>query len=78
MNSRITTRAFFDPKTWTVTYVVSSNTSGHAAIIDPVLNYDFKSGHTSTNSADQVIAHLKAQELTVEWILETHAHADHL
>ena len=78
MNSRITTQAFFDPKTWTVTYVASSNTSGHAAIIDPVLNYDFKSGHTSTNSADQVIAYLKAQELTVEWILETHAHADHL
>ena len=78
MNSRITTQAFFDPNTWTVTYVVSSNASSHAAIIDPVLDYDFKSGRTSTTSADQVLAYLKAQDLTVEWILETHAHADHL
>ena len=78
MNSRITTQAFFDPNTWTVTYVVSSNASSHAAIIDPVLDYDFKSGRTSTSSADQVLAYLNAQDLTVEWILETHAHADHL
>ena len=78
MNSRISTQAFFDPNTWTVTYVVSSNTSRQAAIIDPVLDYDFKSGHTSTKSADEVMAYIKAQDLTVEWILETHAHADHL
>jgi glyoxylase-like metal-dependent hydrolase (beta-lactamase superfamily II) len=78
MTSRIKTQAFFDPATWTVTYVVSSNANRHAAIIDPVLDYDFKSGHTSTKSADQVIAYLKAQDLTVDWILETHAHADHL
>ncbi|NQW94878.1 MAG: MBL fold metallo-hydrolase [Polaromonas sp.] len=78
MNSRITTQGFFDLNTWTVTYVVSSNISGHAAIIDPVLDYDFKSGHTSTRSADQVIAYAKANGLTVDWILETHAHADHL
>ena len=78
MTSRITTQAFFDPATWTSTYVVSSNASGHAAIIDPVLDYDFKSGYTSTTSADQVIAHLKENGLKVDWILETHAHADHL
>ena len=78
MISRITTQAFFDSATWTVTYVVSCNASRHAAIIDPVLDYDFKSGHTSTRSADQVMAYLKAQNLAVEWILETHAHADHL
>ena len=78
MNSRIKTQAFFDPGTWTVTYVVSCNVSRHAAIIDSVLDYDFKSGHTSTKSADEVTAYLKAQDLTVEWILETHAHADHL
>ena len=78
MISRITTQAFFDPATWTVTYVVSSNASRHAAIIDPVLDYDFKSGRTSTTSADRVIAYLQAHDLTVEWILETHAHADHL
>ena len=78
MNTRISTQAFFDPTTWTVTYVVSSIATCHAAIIDPVLDYDFKSGRTSTTSADQVLAYLKAQDLTVEWILETHAHADHL
>ena len=78
MNTRISTQAFFDPTTWTVTYVVSSIATRHAAIIDPVLDYDFKSGRTSTTSADQVLAYLKAQDLTVEWILETHAHADHL
>ena len=78
MNSRISTQAFFDPGTMTVTYVVSCNASGHAAIIDPVLDYDFKSGHTSTTSADQVLAFLKAHDMTVKWILETHAHADHL
>ena len=78
MKSRITTQAFFDPNTRTVTYVVASNSSRHAAIIDPVLDYDFKSGRTSTTAADQVIAYLKAQDRVVEWILETHAHADHL
>ena len=52
MKSRITTQAFFDPNTRTVTYVVASNSSRHAAIIDPVLDYDFKSGRTSTKSAD--------------------------
>ncbi|MGB4118107.1 MAG: MBL fold metallo-hydrolase [Polaromonas sp.] len=78
MNNRISTQAFFDSTTWTVTYVVSCNATGKAAIIDPVLDYDFKSGRTSTTSTDQVLAYLKAQDLTVDWILETHAHADHL
>jgi glyoxylase-like metal-dependent hydrolase (beta-lactamase superfamily II) len=78
MNSRISTQAFFDPNTWTVTYVVSSNADRRAAIIDPVLDYNFKSGSTSTTSADRVVAYLEAHDLTVDWILETHAHADHL
>ena len=78
MSNRISIQAFFDPNTWTVTYVASCNASGHAAIIDPVLDYDYKSGRTSTTSADQVLAYLKAQDFTVEWIIETHAHADHL
>ena len=78
MNNRTTTQAFFDPGTWTVTYVVSSKKDRRAAIIDPVLDYDFKSGSTSTKSADAVVAYLKAKDLTVDWILETHAHADHL
>ena len=78
MTKRISIQAFFDPDTWTVTYVVACQSTRRAAIIDPVLNYDFKSGQTSTTSADQVLAYLKAEDLTVEWILETHAHADHL
>ena len=78
MRNQTNTQAFFDPKTWTVTYVVSDNASRHAAIIDPVLDYDFKSGHTSTASADQVLAYLADNKLQVDWILETHAHADHL
>lgn len=78
MSEKITTQAFFDPETWTVTYVVSDKHTGHAAIIDPVLDYDFKSGRTSTASADRVITYLAEQQLQVDWILETHAHADHL
>ena len=78
MSAKITTQAFFDPETWTVTYVVSDNQTGHAAIIDPVLDYDFKSGCTSTTSADRVRAYLADKQLHVDWILETHAHADHL
>ena len=78
MTTRTTTQAFFDPKTWTVTYVVSDPATLRAAVIDPVLDYDFKSGHTSSTSADQVLAYLTEHALQVDWILETHAHADHL
>ena len=78
MNQRTIIHAFFDPSTWTVSYVVSDGATGAAAVIDPVLDYDFKSGHTGTKSADQVLAYLAEQQLKVEWILETHAHADHL
>lgn len=78
MPTPVTTHAFFDPATWTVTYVVADNASRHAAIIDPVLDYDFKSGRTSTTSADEVLAYVAAQGLRIDWILETHAHADHL
>jgi len=78
MSERTTTQAFFDPKTWTVTYVVWDPSTRHAAVIDPVLDYDFKSGHTGTASADQVLACVAENALQVDWILETHAHADHL
>lgn len=78
MTGRITTQAFFDRSTWTVSYVVSDNATQAAAVIDPVLDYDFKSGHTDTKAADQLHAYLKDKGLKVEWILETHAHADHL
>lgn len=78
MSARITVQAFFDSPTWTVTYVVTDNSSGHAAIIDPVLDYDFKAGRTSTTSADRVLAYVAEHRLHIDWILETHAHADHL
>ena len=68
----------FDPATWTVTYVVYEKLGSACAIIDSVLDYDPKSGRTSHKSADKVIEFVKANDLKVEWILETHAHADHL
>lgn len=68
----------FDPATWTVTYIVHSGVGSVAAIIDSVLDYDPKSGRTRTDSADKVIDFVHAHALKVEWILETHAHADHL
>ncbi|OXR50049.1 MBL fold metallo-hydrolase [Pusillimonas sp. T2] len=71
-------KGFFDPATWTVTYVVYEKPGSECAIIDSVLDYDPKSGRTRTHSADQVIAFVKQHNLRVQWILETHAHADHL
>ena len=68
----------FDPATWTVTYVVYEKPGSSCAIIDSVLDYDPKSGRTRHTSADKVIEFVKANDLKVEWILETHAHADHL
>jgi len=70
--------AFFDEATFTITYVVSDPDEGNCAIIDSVLDYDPKSGRTGTGSADRVIEFVHGQRLTVDWILETHAHADHL
>ena len=68
----------FDPATWTVTYIVYEKVGSACAIIDSVLDYDHKSGRTHTTSADKVIAFVKEKNLKVEWILETHAHADHV
>lgn len=70
--------AFFDEATFTVSYVVKDPQSSSCAIIDSVLDYDPKSGRTDTRSADQVIAHVRENGLKVDWLLETHAHADHL
>lgn len=70
--------AFFDPATFTVTYVAHDPATLEAAIIDSVLDYDPNSGRTSTASADAVIAHITSHNLKVTWLLETHAHADHL
>ncbi len=71
-------KSFFDPATFTITHVVREPGGSHCAIIDPVRDFDPKSGRTSTRSADEVIAFVEKEGLTVDWILETHAHADHL
>lgn len=68
----------FDPATWTVTYVVHNGPGTSAAIIDSVLDYDPKSGRTRTTAADKVIDYVNTNSLKVDWVLETHAHADHL
>lgn len=69
---------FFDESTFTATHVVHDPATLRAAVIDPVLDFDQASGRTSHASADRVIAHVEAHGLTVDWLLETHAHADHL
>lgn len=71
-------KAFFDKNTNTFSYVVSDPQTAQCAIIDSVLDYDAASATTSTEHADQMIAYVKSQGLTVAWILETHVHADHL
>lgn len=71
-------KAFFDEATFTVSYVVRDPMSKKCAIIDSVLDFDYASGHTDTRSADEVIAYVKEKGYEVEWILETHVHADHL
>jgi len=69
--------AFFDSRTCSVQYVVSDPATRCCAFIDPVLDYDEKSGSVATRSADALLAHVKELGLTVEWILDTHPHADH-
>lgn len=71
-------QAFFDEATNTVSYVVAEQDGNHCAIIDTVLDYDPKSGRTDTASADRIIGYVRTRGLKVDWILETHAHADHL
>jgi glyoxylase-like metal-dependent hydrolase (beta-lactamase superfamily II) len=78
MQSAAQIQAFFDEATNTVTYLVSDPATRQAAVIDPVLDYDHRSGKVSITSADQVLAAAAGQALEVAWILETHAHADHL
>ncbi len=76
--SKIQIDAFFDPTTYTVSYVVFDKGTNSAAIIDSVLDYDAASGRTNKDSANKLIQHVKNNQLSVEWILESHAHADHL
>ena len=71
-------QAFFEAETFTYSYLVSDPQSKSCAIIDSVLDFDPASGNTATKSADLIIAAIKEQNLQLEWILETHVHADHL
>lgn len=70
--------AFFDPATYTYSYVVRDPASQSCVIIDSVLDYDPASGRTKTQSAEEIVAFVREQQLTVAWLLETHVHADHL
>lgn len=69
---------FFDPDTWTLSYLVLDTASNRCALIDSVLDYDPKSGRTHTASADRLIARVRELGASVDWLLETHVHADHL
>ncbi len=75
---RMQIEGFFDPATWTVSYLVLDTSTWQCALIDSVLDYDPKSGRTSTLNADKLIARVRALGANVAWILETHVHADHL
>lgn len=77
-SSRPEVRPFLHKPTGTWSYVVADPETRHAAVIDPVLDFDMKSGRCWTESADAIIGFIRERELTADWILETHAHADHL
>jgi glyoxylase-like metal-dependent hydrolase (beta-lactamase superfamily II) len=70
--------AFFDQATFTVSYIVADPATGRCAIVDPVLDFDPASGRTGVASAKRIVGAVRARDLRVEWILETHVHADHL
>ncbi len=71
-------RGFYNEPTGSIAYVAADPASGHAVIIDPVLDYDERTARTSTQAADAMLEHIRARKLTVDWILDTHPHADHL
>jgi glyoxylase-like metal-dependent hydrolase (beta-lactamase superfamily II) len=78
MNTEPIIRAFFDEPTNTVSYIVADPKTKRAAVIDPVLDYDHRSGKATTKSADAIVSVAAAEGFIVDWVLETHAHADHL
>nr|WP_297576799.1 MBL fold metallo-hydrolase [uncultured Deefgea sp.] len=69
---------FFDSASCTFSYLVYDTAGGHAAVIDPVLDFDLHSGRAATHQAQKILAAVQSLNLTVDWIVETHAHADHL
>jgi glyoxylase-like metal-dependent hydrolase (beta-lactamase superfamily II) len=77
-NSKFAVEGFFDPATWTVSYLLLDTTTRHCALIDTVCDYDPKSGRTRTAAADRLAARVESLGAHVEWLLETHVHADHL
>ena len=78
MAAKPTIRAFFDEPTNTVSYLVWDPGSKEGAVIDPVLDYDHRSGKATVRSADAILAAANAEGISIGWVLETHAHADHL
>jgi glyoxylase-like metal-dependent hydrolase (beta-lactamase superfamily II) len=77
VTGRPAVQGFFDPRTSSIQYIVTDPATKRCAIVDPVLDFDEKSGATCTASADALLAHVTAQGLAVDWILDTHPHADH-
>ena len=75
---KLTIKEFFNKATWTLTYVVSDKVTNDAIIIDPVWDYDPGASKLSTTSADEILSYVKNHKLNVHYILETHAHADHI
>ena len=71
-------KAFFDPATWTISYVVKDPASKACAIVDSVMDIDYAAGRITYESADEIIAYVRDNDLEVQWLIETHVHADHL
>jgi len=78
MSAQPEVAGFYDARSGSIQYVVSCKATKKCAIIDPVLDYDEKSGSTATRHADALLSHIQMQGLDVAWILDTHPHADHL
>ncbi|GFM80502.1 MBL fold metallo-hydrolase [Pseudomonas cichorii] len=78
IGERLYVEGIFDSHTWTISYLVMDLASKQCALIDSVLDYDPKSGRTRTESADRLIERVRALQASVQWILETHVHADHV
>jgi glyoxylase-like metal-dependent hydrolase (beta-lactamase superfamily II) len=77
-HSNMRVEGFFDPATWTVSYIIFDKKTRACALVDSVLDYDPKSGRTTHTSADRLIERVRELDAKVQWILETHVHADHL
>jgi glyoxylase-like metal-dependent hydrolase (beta-lactamase superfamily II) len=77
-SERLAIRAFLDQPTNTISYLIWDRETKHGAVVDPVLDFDHRSGKASTASADEILAAAEEEGVCIQWVLETHAHADHL